>query len=113
MFAILMSPGDGATSGTHFDMFGSRVPYATTTPALRARHEWGYGRQHLALAFRLRVADGIDIIEHHQGRRRGGKGNADRVRQRRHLQGQQTLAVQLRLSRSPAKREEEAARQKD
>jgi hypothetical protein len=32
-----MSPGAGETSGNQFDMVGARVPYATVTPAFRAR----------------------------------------------------------------------------
>ena len=32
-----MSPAAGATSGSHFEMFGARVPYPTVMPAFRAR----------------------------------------------------------------------------
>src|SRR5262249_31853140 len=31
------SPAAGATSGSHFEIVGARVPYPTVTPAFRAR----------------------------------------------------------------------------
>jgi hypothetical protein len=61
------------------------------------------GRQHLLLATRLGVANGFDIVEHHQSGGLGIKSDAGPLRNHRHLQGHHLAGsahVLLRSSRS-------------
>ena len=76
-------------------------------PVLRIRAMNGVIFGSICSLQRLAAADRLDIVEHQQGRGRGIKGHADRLGQRRHLQGHRRFAgwrVRLCLSHAAQKR---------